>query len=99
MNNKKQSESAWTKLSHLAAYAPREEIEMPLGFSTRVIAQWRSEPREAMLTAFEWLTVRGLAVAVLILAGSAAFGYDAIASVINGDTSVTSGLVESILSL
>lgn len=99
MSNKDQSESAWVKLARLAATAPREEMEMPFGFPTRVIAQWRDRPREAMLSMFEWFTVRGLAVAVLILAGSAAFGYDAIAGVINGDTSVTGGLMENIFNL
>ena len=99
MNNREQSESAWVKLARLAATAPREEMEMPFGFSTCVISQWRSQAREATLTMFEWFTVRGLAVAMLILAGSAAFSYDAIADVINGDTPVSGGLVENIFNL
>ena len=99
MNTEKQSASTWSKLARLAASAPPEPADMPFGFSTRIVAQWRAQPRETTFATLEWLTVRGLAIAALVFLGSAAIGYEALSGVISGETSVTGGLIESLLTL
>jgi hypothetical protein len=90
------SEQAWNKLAQLAAEAPAEPVEVPFGFAGRVIASWKSDRRETTLAVFEWLTVRGLAVALVIFAGSAAFGYETVADVFAGETSVVSSWLDVI---
>jgi hypothetical protein len=89
--------TAWSKLSRLAAAAPPEALDLPFSFAMRIVAAWRSDRRENTLAAFEWLTVRGLAVAVLIFAGSAAFGYDTLAGVLDGETSLVGGWLDTLL--
>jgi hypothetical protein len=86
MNTPRPSEHAWSRLSQLAASAPAEDASLPFGFAGRVVASWKSNRRETTLAAFEWLTLRSLAVAVVIFAGSAAFGYDTVSDVITGGT-------------
>jgi hypothetical protein len=99
MNTNQQPNAVWSKLTRLAATAPPESADMPFGFATRVVAQWREQPREASFAMLEWLTVRGLAIAALILLGSAVIGYEAIAGVVTGETSMAGGLIESLLTL
>jgi hypothetical protein len=88
MNAPRPSEHAWSRLSRLAAQSPPEPAEFPLGFASRVVAAWKSDHRETTLAAFEWLTLRGLAVALLIFAGSAAFGYETVSEVFTSETSL-----------
>lgn len=99
MNTLKHPSAAWSRLTSLAANAPPESADMPFGFSTKVIALWREHPRDASFVMLEWLTVRGLAIAALILLGSAVFGYEALAGVVTGETSMAGGLIESLLTL
>lgn len=91
MKTRSPLENAWNKLARLAGRAPGEALDMPFGFATRVAAAWKADRRENSLVAFEWLTLRGLAVAVLIFAGSAAFGYDTFAGVFTGEASLGGG--------
>ena len=81
----KASEQAWNKLARSAAAAPTEAAELPHGFATRVLAHWRAQPGERLFSTMEFLTWRGLAVAMLILVGSVALGYDALSGFISGD--------------
>lgn len=67
---------------------------MPFGFATRVVAAWNANRRETTLAAFEWLTWRGLAVALLIFAGSAAFGYETVSDVFGGEASLVGGWID-----
>ncbi len=64
------SEHAWSRLAPLAAAAPAEDAALPFGFAGRVVASWKANRRETTLAAFEWLTWRSLAVAVVIFAGA-----------------------------
>jgi hypothetical protein len=41
--------------------------------------------------------LRGLAVAMVIFAGSAAFGYDTVADVFAGETSIVGGWLDTLL--
>ena len=91
--------NAWSTLSRLAALAPAETPEAPFGFASRVVAAWRADRRENRLATFEWLTLRGMAVAMVILAGSAAMGYDTLAGVFTGEASLVGGGWLDILSL
>jgi hypothetical protein len=59
-----------------------------------VVAAWQANRRESTLAAFEWLTLRVLAVALLIFAGSAAFGYETVSEMFTGETSVAGGWVD-----
>lgn len=88
------SETAWSKISRIAALSPQDSLEPPFGFATRVVAAWKADRREGPLAAFEWLTLRGLAVAFVIFAGSAAFGYDTVADVVVGEASIIGGWLD-----
>jgi hypothetical protein len=94
MNSLRPFENAWNKVAQLAAAAPADAADAPFGFASRVVAAWQANRRETTLAAFEWLTLRGLAVALLIFAGSAAFGYETVSEVFTGETSVVSGWVD-----
>lgn len=65
----------WNRLTGLARSAPEgaAAIEMPLGFSTRVAARWLEMRREGFTVVSPWevLAVRALAVACLITVGAA----------------------------
>ena len=94
MNSPRPSENAWNKVAQLAAAAPADAADAPFGFASRVVTAWQANRRETTLAAFEWLTLRGLAVALLIFAGSAAFGFETVSEVFTGETSVVSGWVD-----
>ncbi len=94
MNTSRPTENAWQKLAGLAVKAPTEMAEMPYAFASRVVSAWKADRRESTWAAFEWLTIRGLAVALVIFAGSAAFGYDAVAEAISGDSSLVGGWLD-----
>ncbi|MEY4483981.1 MAG: hypothetical protein RL693_1433 [Verrucomicrobiota bacterium] len=93
------SQQAWSKLTQLAATAPPEPGEMPLGFATRVVAACRSQSRESALAMFEWLTLRGLAVTMIILLGCMAFSYQSVVEVVGGETALAGSWLESLLPL
>ena len=82
---------AWSKLSRLAAQAPADTHEAPFGFASRIVAAWTADRREGRLATFERLTLRGMAVAMVILAGSAAIGYDTLTGVLTGEASLVGG--------
>lgn len=86
--NTRSHDQAWPRLASLAAKAPADVPGMPFGFATRAVAAWSANRRETSLAAFEWLTLRGLAVAMVIFAGSAAFGYETVAEVFTGEASL-----------
>jgi hypothetical protein len=94
MNSLRPFENAWNKVAQLAAAAPADAADAPFGFASRVVAAWQANRRETTLAAFESLTLRGLAVALLIFAGSAAFGYETVSEMFTGETSVVSGWVD-----
>jgi hypothetical protein len=88
------SENAWSRLSRLAGPVTAEDTNLPFGFASRVVAAWHANRRETTLAAFEWLTLRTLAVGLLIFAGSAAFGYETLANVITGGPPVVDGWLD-----
>ncbi|CAN5831566.1 hypothetical protein BH11VER1_BH11VER1_04600 [soil metagenome] len=93
------SQQAWLKLSQLAATAPQEPVEMPFGFTNRVLAACRNPSRESALAMFEWLTLRGLAVTMVILLGCMFFSYQSVADVVGGETALAGSWLESLLPL
>jgi len=96
----KTNDAPWNKLAQAAARAPEREIgESPMGFATRVIANWKSQGTESLWKTLDSFTWRGLAVAAVILAGSVALGYDALSGFIAGDTSLPEDMVQSISNL
>lgn len=99
MKPNRTSQQAWLKLSQLAARAPQSLEEMPLGFATRVVAACRNQSRESALAMFEWLTLRGLAVTMLILLGSMFFTYQSVVEVVGGETALAGSWLESLLPL
>lgn len=95
----KPNPEAWNQLAQAAARAPQEGPELPHGFATRVIAHWKTQTTqasEAVYRTIESFTWRGLAVAMVILIGSAALGYEAVAGFITGDASLTEDLFQII---
>lgn len=93
------SQQAWLKLSQLAATAPQEPVEIPPGFATRIAAACRSQSRESALAMFEWLTLRGLAITMIILLGCMAFSYQSVVDVVGGETALAGSWLESLLPL
>lgn len=96
------SERAWPRLATKVRATQVSQAgpeEAPFGFTTRVVAQWKTHPREASVALLEWLTMRGLAVAVLILLGSAALSYDTLLGIFTGETALAGGLLDSLLTL
>lgn len=99
MKTTKTSQQAWPKLAGLAGTAPQEQMEMPLGFATRVAAACRGQSRESALAVFEWLTLRGLAVTMIILLGCMAVSYESVAGVVSGETALAGSWLENLLPL
>lgn len=93
------SQQAWSKLARLAATAPEDPMEIPFGFATRVVAACRDQSRESALAIFEWLTLRGLAVTMIILLGCMAFSYQSVVEVVGGETALAGSWLESLLPL
>jgi hypothetical protein len=92
----KPSEQAWNRLAPIAARAPEESADLPLGFATRTVANWKAYPGERVASMVEFFTWRGLALAMVILIGTVAIGYDAVSGFVAGDTSVTDNMVQFI---
>lgn len=99
MKTTRTSQQAWSKLTRLAATAPPEPVEMPPWFAARVAAACRSQSRESALAVFEWLTLRGLAVTMIILLGCMAFSYQSVVDVVGGETALAGSWLESLLPL
>lgn len=90
----------WTRLARRAAQAPNAAPdEIPLGFATRVVANWQAQTAERALNLLEAFTWRGVAVAGVIVLGCVALGYDALSGFISGDTSLPEDLMQSVSSL
>jgi hypothetical protein len=88
------SDQAWSRLSRLGGPGAGENTDIPFGFASRVVAAWHANRRETTLAAFEWLTLRTLAVALIIFAGSAAFGYETLSDVITGTPPMVDGWLD-----
>jgi hypothetical protein len=95
------AERAWPRLAARARTSPADQsaAEVPLGFATRIVAQWKSQPREASFALLEWLALRGMAVAMIILLGSAALGYDTLSGIFTGETALAGSWFDSLLTL
>ena len=92
-------EKSWNKLARLAAQAPADTADMPFGFPTRAVAAWKSSPSEGFFAALEGLTWRGLAVALVIFGGCAAFGYDSFTSVMSGEVAQAGNYLSDLLGI
>jgi len=67
----------WVRLVSAARQAqPPFVAEIPPGFATRVIAKWGTTPNSP--SAWEFLSVRALALAFLLMVGSIAVNYNVI---------------------
>lgn len=95
----KTNEKSWSKLARLAAQAPDDAAEIPFGFPARTAAAWRASSFEGMFAALEGLTWRGVAVALLIFGGCAAFGYESLASVFSGEVAQAGNYLSDLLGI
>lgn len=71
-------EHVWTRLTRLASRAPVDDADLaaPIGFSTRVVAQWLAERGESGQRAvWEWLAPRGFGIAFALAAAVAVIGW------------------------
>lgn len=67
----------WVRLVSAARQAQTSGVtEIPPGFATRVIAKWETTPNSP--SAWEFLSVRALAFAFLLMVGSIAVNYNVI---------------------
>ena len=89
--------NAWARLARKAMQAPDEEITIPLGFSTRVVARWQARPQETAWAMMEWFTWRAVAVAMLVMLGTAALGYEGISTLISNETSQVGDFINDII--
>lgn len=77
----KDFESKWQQLVAVARQAPVGEAAAPYGFATRVAARGLSESeRPGMLAVFGRFSVRALWIAGLLMLGTVAANYIAVAS-------------------
>ncbi len=71
-------EQVWARLVRTARQSETtDETEIPSGFATRVIANWKTNPQKRS-SVWEFLSVRALACAFLLMAGSIATNYNLI---------------------
>ncbi len=84
----------WNKLMRYASTAPREAEEMPFGFTTRVVAQWRSSPIVNVWKTREIFAWRGALIAGAITLLCLALNYDAIETFWDEDTAMAGSFVE-----
>ncbi len=64
-------------LIRLARQAPAPApVELPFGFATRVVAHWSAAETPALSAVWEWLSVRSLVLAALIMATTLGANYD-----------------------
>lgn len=89
----------WRRLAHAAAQAPPLAEDSPHGFATRVVARWKDARPSGLLPLLEKFVIRGLAVAMVILLGSAAVGYDSLMGVFSGDMAPAGGWIDSLLTM
>lgn len=89
----------WDKLVKLARQAPKgAEPEMPLGFATRVVANWPKAATAPSLEAiWEKLSLRFLGVAFAIMLVTVGFGYSAIARDSQDMARMTDSVLGSVL--
>ena len=72
----------WDKLVKLARQAPKDaEPEMPLGFATRVVANWpKTSASPSLEVIWEKLSLRFLGVAMAIMIITVGISYPSIAA-------------------
>ena len=54
---------------------PETPAEMPLGFATRVVAQWRAQPASSLAWLWQKLALRALGAVLLVLVMLAALNF------------------------
>jgi hypothetical protein len=61
-------ERRWTQGAAAARRAtPAESTDAPLGFATRVVAQWQSQPAPSLLSLWQWHASRVLKVVLVLM--------------------------------
>jgi len=61
-------ERRWTQGAAAARRAtPAESTDAPLGFATRVVAQWQSQPAPSLLALWQWHASRVLKVVLVLM--------------------------------
>ena len=63
------------------------------------MAAWKASPVRRLFAALEGLTWRGVAVALLIFGGCAAFGYESLTSVFSGEAAQAGNYLIDLLGL
>jgi hypothetical protein len=89
------NELPWEKLTHLARQAQRAESpDAPYGFATRVAAQWAAAEPITLANVWEFLSLRSLAFAALLMVASVGINFD----VLNGDWSKELAMTDAAIS-
>jgi hypothetical protein len=61
-------ERRWTRGAAAAhRTAPEESTDAPLGFATRVVAQWQAQPAPSLLALWQWHASRVLKVVLVLM--------------------------------
>lgn len=68
---KSDMDTRWRRIVSAARKAPaKPEPEMPPGFSTRVVAHWKSNPTQSLFATWKRLSLRVLAFGCLVMVAS-----------------------------
>jgi len=87
----------WQRLARRAQAAPPEELALPFGFSTRVVAQWRTQALPPSRDMWESVMVRGVGVAFLLFLGCSVWGYEAFSNTWSSDSALAADWLQNLL--
>lgn len=93
----KNFDQKWQKLVARARQTPEErDAAAPYGFATRVAARALTAPAVSAWAVLERLTLRGLAVAAVLMVATAAFNYPALALDNEDELAMTDAVTEAL---
>ncbi|MGB0581903.1 MAG: hypothetical protein ACPGVU_19585 [Limisphaerales bacterium] len=91
-------ENKWERLSRWARRERKIEGEgAPYGFSNRVAAIWAAGEAPLIPDWWEWLSIRSVVVAMVIMLGTLAVNHDVVAHGFEIDVSMMDSMEEPIL--
>lgn len=92
-------EQKWDRLVELARQAPKApDAEAPLGFATRVVANWpKSAAEPSIWTIWEGLSLRFLGVGLAIMIITVGASYSTLAEDSHDMVNMTDSVIETVL--
>jgi hypothetical protein len=92
------NEMQWERLTKLARQAQRSEsTEAPYGFATCVAANWQSAEPVSLETVWEFLSLRSLALAAVVMVVSLGINYDLLSGDWSHELAMTDHAIQEVL--